>query len=575
MNSHEDDDINTSDEESIDTLGNIPIEWYDELEHQGYGHDGKPLAKPTQGNLDSIDRFLALTDDPNYYKTVYDENGNATVLSADDIRLVNSILSNQTSQAEQDIPNVIFPYDDWMIPLNDYTPPKSRFIPSTKEHKQIRKLANKLRRQYITLPQRIDKSKKARVHDIWGTGTKRRTHHLPLPPAKLPGNNDSYHPAPEYKSQITNDYNRLMDVPQYNKLLSDIYGRCLEIYRAPRKLVKVPQKKRSFNGKNLKPFPSNRNGVIRTNDVIRCVDVDPNGEFVVVGGDDGTVTFVDSITGMSVSQLQFDDPIRDIVWSSNDILFIAVGHYVHCVTPNVQKKTCFLQPDENLSSIGVLLSIYHPHVVKHVSLHRKGYYLSCIFGSSSRNYCVIHHIPSKKSQNPLKSLKGTVQHCIFHTSSPEIIVSTLNKIAIVDLQKNVTRKRLTVSTRCITNIALHPSGDHLLVSTFESKCIWFDLQAADEPYKVMKLHSGPCRSVAYHPSYPLFATVGDDAKIQVMHSTVYNDITLDATIIPLVKLSGHEKKGQLGATDVVFHPFMPWLYSTGADGSLQWYTDWF
>ena len=51
-------EYDSSDEEDIrNTIGNIPINWYDEHEHLGYNLDGKQIRKPKRG--DELDAFLA------------------------------------------------------------------------------------------------------------------------------------------------------------------------------------------------------------------------------------------------------------------------------------------------------------------------------------------------------------------------------------------------------------------------------------------------------------------------------------------------------------------------------------
>ncbi|XP_054711103.1 ribosome biogenesis protein BOP1-like [Uloborus diversus] len=56
----------TSDEEDIrNTVGNIPMQWYDDFPHIGYDIEGKKLMKPATN--DEIDEFLSKIDDPNYW----------------------------------------------------------------------------------------------------------------------------------------------------------------------------------------------------------------------------------------------------------------------------------------------------------------------------------------------------------------------------------------------------------------------------------------------------------------------------------------------------------------------------
>lgn len=56
-------DSDTSDEETINTVGNIPMEWYEDFPHIGYDINGKKIMKPAQG--DDLDKFLSNIDDKN------------------------------------------------------------------------------------------------------------------------------------------------------------------------------------------------------------------------------------------------------------------------------------------------------------------------------------------------------------------------------------------------------------------------------------------------------------------------------------------------------------------------------
>jgi hypothetical protein len=53
----------SEDEEVKNRIGNVPLSWYDEEDHIGYDIYGKKIGKKDHG--DSIDAFLARTDDPN------------------------------------------------------------------------------------------------------------------------------------------------------------------------------------------------------------------------------------------------------------------------------------------------------------------------------------------------------------------------------------------------------------------------------------------------------------------------------------------------------------------------------
>lgn len=53
----------SEDEPLKNRIGNVPLEWYKDEDHIGYDVYGKPIMRKDHG--DSIDAFLARTDDPN------------------------------------------------------------------------------------------------------------------------------------------------------------------------------------------------------------------------------------------------------------------------------------------------------------------------------------------------------------------------------------------------------------------------------------------------------------------------------------------------------------------------------
>jgi len=89
-------DSDTSDEEDIrNTVGNIPMHWYDEYKHIGYDWDAKKIIKPPQG--DQIDEFLRKIEDPDFWRTVKDPlTGQDVRLTDEDIALIKRIVSGRS-----------------------------------------------------------------------------------------------------------------------------------------------------------------------------------------------------------------------------------------------------------------------------------------------------------------------------------------------------------------------------------------------------------------------------------------------------------------------------------------------
>lgn len=92
----------TDDEEDIrNTVGNIPMQWYDEYKHIGYDWDAKKIVKPDKG--DQLDDFLKRMEDPNFWRTVKDpQTGQDVILSDADIDLIKRINSQRIPDAGYD-----------------------------------------------------------------------------------------------------------------------------------------------------------------------------------------------------------------------------------------------------------------------------------------------------------------------------------------------------------------------------------------------------------------------------------------------------------------------------------------
>lgn len=95
-------DHDTSDEEDIrNTVGNIPMNWYDEYKHLGYDWDGEKIIKPESG--DHLDEFLKRMEDPDFWRTVKDpQTGQNVVLSEEDIQLIKRIKGQKIPDANFD-----------------------------------------------------------------------------------------------------------------------------------------------------------------------------------------------------------------------------------------------------------------------------------------------------------------------------------------------------------------------------------------------------------------------------------------------------------------------------------------
>jgi len=217
-----------------------------------------------------------------------------------------------------------------------------------------------------------------------------------------------------------------------------------------------------------------------------------------------------------------------------------------------------------------ILTLYLPQsssLVKQIVWHRRGDYLASV--SSTESGAVwMHQISRRHSQAPFRKVKGAVQVVQFHPSKPHFFVATQRYVRVYDLSQQTLIKTLMPGLRWISSLDIHPSGDHLIVGSYDRKLCWFDLEMGDKPYKILRYHAKAIRSLTFHATLPLFASSSDDGTIQLFHSRVYNDLMTDPLIVPLKILKGHNIANDLGVLHIRWVPGQPWLVSAGADGSV-------
>ena len=103
-------EFDSSDEEDIrNTIGNVPIKWYDDYPHLGYNWDGQRILKPEKG--DQLDNFLKRMEDPDFWRTIKDpQTGQDVVLSESDIQLITRIQKQKIPDSQFDEYTVGFYY---------------------------------------------------------------------------------------------------------------------------------------------------------------------------------------------------------------------------------------------------------------------------------------------------------------------------------------------------------------------------------------------------------------------------------------------------------------------------------
>jgi ribosome biogenesis protein ERB1 len=208
--------------------------------------------------------------------------------------------------------------------------------------------------------------------------------------------------------------------------------------------------------------------------------------------------------------------------------------------------------------------------VQQLTWHHKGNYCAAVSpkAHAPSNQCIIHAIQQQKSMRPFAKLKGgQVQSCAFHPTKPHFLVATMRSVRIYDLQKQQPLKQLVSGAKWISSISVHPSGDHVVVGSYDRRIVWFDLDFATKPYKTLQYHDRAVRRATFHPGkFPLMAASSDDGTVSVLHAKVFSDLMQSPVIVPVKRLRDHVVNQGLGVLDCTWHPTQPWLFTAGADG---------
>ena len=705
MHSHTD-DLESDDEAARNTTGPlVPREWYADEDHIGYDLSGQRITKAQRG--DAIDKFVKSASDPLSYRwTVYDEeNDEEVVLSKRDVQIIKNLHNGTYAHPEfnpySDDYNTtgIFSSEIEPHPLHLGTEPKRRFLPSRWEELRINAIVRAIRsgrfQRQKELLRKAREGIKPRVYLMWGDdgnaigsglGGLMKGAPPPLPAPKLapPGHASSYNPPSEFLFSpeetkawetsrpidrpidfIPRRVASLRQVPAYEKLIKERFERCLDLYLAPRApgkrdanitpeslLPKLP------DPTELKPFPN----AIATTFLghvgrVRSISVDPTGQYLASGGDDGNVCVWDIAIGKLLYSWKIskeeDGAIQSLAWGPNpavQCIAACVGNKLVLINPGcatlalaqstfailggpqdgeeeeeeekgskiVKKKTkkgetkdeskdidskeedkegkkdssssallelrssnwrrvLQLKSAEDLLSrnnYGVVVEVDMPYPVKTVSWHRKGDYCVTVSPSAPVGAVMIHQVSRRDSQSPLKSNPGKVQCAAFHPRKARLFVANQRSVRVYDLLKEpvLLIQKLESGVQWISSLDVHPSGEHIIVGSYDHRVVWFDIELSSSPYKTLRYHTQSVRKAAFHQGggYPLMASSSDDGSVHIFHARVFTgDYLQNPVLVPVKILRGHSIGGDgLGVLDCVWHPHQPWLFSSGSDGKI-------
>ena len=295
------DDLSDDDEaaDGRNTIGRVPLHWYDEYEHIGYDLDGGRIGK--RPARDALDAALAASDAGTFGRTVYDAlNDREVTLSARELEIARRIQAGAFANPESEMYPDLVPYysavHDKPMPLNEAGyEPKRRFVPSKWETMRVMHIAKgiqegRIKPRSVALAEKASREAAAKeaVHLAWredgededSRDTRKGPMHIEAPKLPPPGHAESYNPPAEYLFSAEEEaawremdpserplpflprrHASLRHVGAYDQFVLERHNRCLDLYLCPRAFKRrlnidpeslVPRLPRP---RELRPFP--------------------------------------------------------------------------------------------------------------------------------------------------------------------------------------------------------------------------------------------------------------------------------------------------------------------------------
>ncbi|KAI9676998.1 MAG: Ribosome biogenesis protein erb1 [Caeruleum heppii] len=510
------------------TIGNIPLSFYDSFPHIGYDINGRKVMRPAKG--EALDALLDSIEMPKGWTGLTDPaTGKPLELSQEELEVLRRIQHDEIPEEGYDpYPATIeyFTRNTEIMPLSAAPEPKRRFIPSKHEAKRVMKIVRAIREgrivSYKPPEERVEEDPDIISYDVWADEAPRADHPMNVPAPKLPppGYDQSYNPPPEYlpsKAQrkawdeaddedreqeyLPQRFDALRKVPGYESFVKERFERSLDLYLAPRvrrsKLNIDPESllPKLPSPDELRPFPTTCATIFRGHvGRVRSVSVDPAGIWVASGGDDGTVRIWEILTGRQIYSvtLNRDEAVNVVRWRPGldaCILAAAAGEDIFLIAPPITN------PEAEAASRDII---------------------DAGFGHATNNPTSnqsVTQIPPAKWTRPLSpsliensvllkvTVRATIKVITFHrrgdyfaSVSPS---GQSSAVAIHTISKHLTQLPFRKLKGLAQTVTFHPSKPHLFVATQRTiRC--YDL-VRQELVKILHPGARWISSIDIHP----------------------------------------------------------------------------
>lgn len=590
-------ELDTSDEEDLrNTIGNVPLKWYEDYDHIGYDLDGKKITKPTNGSdkNDQLDEFLDKMEDPNYWRTVEDQQtGQKVVLSNEDIEIIKRLTSrkygsNQVSEFET---ASFFTQDEMKTPLSGRPEHKRSFVPSGWEKMQVGKYVHAIKMGWIKPrlkpPVKKDELETPEFYDLWGNENqddknRKHMHHLPAPKLPLPTHHESYNPPPEYlfdseekakwEKQEPEDrrinfvpkkFQALRVVPAYEDFIKERFDRCLDMYLAPRQrkmrvqvdpldlIPKLPKPK------DLQPFPNVLSITYKGHkSLIKSISVHNSGQWLLSASHDKSIKCWEVSTGRCMNTWKFEEKCTHACWlpsSTMPLISVSFDNTILLINPKLGDKVLCSAADATLNEYRESLD----EQLKQDSSNRDdtttGSPCTWTFYADKKND-QFYQLGYRVKLTHQKQIKNFAWHSKGDYMASVLDVKNSNSSVIMhQMSRQKSVRPFTKMTGSVQQVAFHPFKPILFVATQRYVKV-YDL-AKQMLIKKLMTNVQWVSSIDVHP--------GGDNLIIGSYDSRLSWFDLDLSSKPYKTLKHHKKS----IRNVAFHKKYPLFASASDDGT--------
>ncbi|KAL9617992.1 MAG: hypothetical protein Q9160_007240 [Pyrenula sp. 1 TL-2023] len=590
-------------DEEANTIGDIPLSFYEQYPHIGYNINGKRIMRPATG--EALDALLDSIEVPKGFTGLTDPaTGKPLELTQEELQLLRKVQQNEIPEEGYNPyePTVeYFTSKTEIMPLSSAPEPKRRFLPSKHEAKRVMKIVRAIREGRI-LPykppeERDQDDPDVQQYDIWANEEARPDHAMNMPAPKLPPPtfDESYHPPPEYlpdktekkeweetdpedrdKDYLPTDHKSLRSVPGYASFVKEKFERCLDLYLAPRvrrsKLNIDPESllPKLPSPEELKPFPTTCSKTfVGHSGRVRTCAFDPTGRYLATGSEDGSARVWEVEQSRQVWSATFgtDEAINAVRWHPGKdafILSIAAGDDLHLAVPQVD-GSALEQPELEQASEAILDAGWGSATTNNASSNKTSGSPNWVRPSSSlQSRGVLVTIPSPHGPHSPKSISFHRHGNYLVSIAPSPSTPARHAVAIHTLSTHRTQypfaKRLKGGGPPQT-AHFHPSKPILFVAN-QRVIRAYDL-TRQTLVKIIQPGARWISSFDIHPSSSS-GSVGDNLIVgSYDRKLLYHD--LDLSPLPYKTLRYHNK----AIRSVKHHSRYPLFMDGSDDGSVQ------